>query len=179
MLRGDGEAFKQQHDGGVVHPGTKDRVEREPAAAQVLVEIFFLDGVRALVGDLISFVADVELGYVALFGEFNALFVGKLGETPEDYASAAGLAMVKTVAASLLLAVANGQVGLSAQRLNGLVDQGFGLAGIFLIRRNEGRRNGGRGDSWGSRARLRGSRRRGLPRPFACLGPGRTHQNQN
>ena len=42
--------------------------------------------------------------------------------------------MMKAVAASLLLAVANVEVGLSAQRLNRLIDQGFGLAGIFLIR---------------------------------------------
>ena len=70
--------------------------------------------------------------------EFDALFVGKFGETPEHAATAGGAAMMETVPAPLLLAVANGEVGLSAQRLNSLIDQGFGLAGVFLVRRKHG-----------------------------------------
>src|SRR5580692_6221741 len=143
---------------------------------------------HALVGDLISLVTHVKLGHVALFGEFDSLFVGILREAPENYASVAGPAVVEAIAASLHLAVANVEVVLSAERLDGLINQRSGLAGIFLIGGNRRRRHGG-GRSGGSRgsgtgagglSRSRRRRlRRGWTRRFASLRPGRTHQNQN
>ena len=45
---------------------------------------------------------------------------------------------MKAVGSSLLLAIANGEVRLSAQRLNPLIDDSLGLASILLIRRNGG-----------------------------------------
>src|SRR5258708_39932744 len=107
-------------------------MDRDTTAAQVILELFRLDGVRTLEGDLVSLVADVEFGDVALFGEFDALFIREFSETPE-HTTPTFAAVVEAVAASLLLAIANGEVRLPAERLNSLFDHGLGLVGIFLV----------------------------------------------
>src|SRR5579864_6433714 len=95
--------------------------------------------------DLVTFVTHEHLRDVAFFREFDSLLVGELAETPERSAASRGIAMMKAVTASLLLAVADGQINLPAQRLNSLLDDGFGFVGIlhsFFIKRD---RRGGRG----------------------------------
>ena len=80
--------------------------------------------------------------------------------------------MMKSKGASLLFAVANRKVDLSAERLNSLFDYGFGLAGIFLVRGHCG--------SGGFRLRCTLWRlSRGRARLSLNLGPGQAHQNQN
>src|SRR4029077_2656592 len=126
--------------------------------------------------DLVSFVADEHLSDVALFREFDSLFVGKLAETPKRSAASSGIAMVKAVTAPLLLAVANGQINLPAQRLDTLLDDGFGFVGIlhsFFIERD---RRGGRG----LRCVLRPwSRSCSILCLCSSLRAGRAHQHQN
>ncbi len=78
--------------------------------------------------------------------------------------------MVEAVTASLLLAVPNGEIGFSAQGLNRLIDDGPGFPSILLVGGDGGRRAGCLG---------RRPLRRGILRPLPCMGPGRTHQNQN
>jgi len=80
--------------------------------------------------------------------------------------------MMKTVGFPLLLAVANGEVCLSAQRLNALVEDSLSFVGILLTR------GGGRGIGR-LRRRLRRRLSRGRARLVADLRPGRANQNQN
>src|SRR5580700_11228418 len=187
MLRRDGESVRQNHDAGVIDPGAKQGLDREAAAAQVVFDLLLVEGMRALVGELKTLIADVEFGDVALLGELDAFFVRKLKEPPKQAARARGPAMMKTVNAALLLAVAKVEVILSAERLDCLLQDGLGFAGILLIRRNGRCGTGGScagslrarlGRSGLGRSRLRRLRRR-RARISRRLGPGRTDQNQN
>src|SRR5437879_401377 len=126
-------------------------------------------------GDLVSFVADEHLSDVALFREFDSLLVRKLAEAPKRSAASGGIAMMKAVTAPLLLAVADGEISLPTQRLNSLLDDGFGFVGIldsFFIKRDCG---GG-----GFRGVLRhGSRSCSILRLRSALRAGRAHEHQN
>src|ERR1700722_14901470 len=136
MLRGDGVAVIKQRDAGVVDPGAKDGVERKAVAAQVLLEIFRLERLRALIGDFVSLVADVEFGNVALLGEFEAFLIGEFGETPKVGAIAGGAAVVEAKDFSLEFAVVDGEIGIASERLNRLIEESLGLAGILLVKRD-------------------------------------------
>src|ERR1700694_2132053 len=120
MLRGHSQSFKEKHDGRIVNPCSKNGIEREPAAAKIIVQIFLLDRMRPLIGNLPCLVAHVEFRDIPLFGHFDPLFVGKLGETPKHAPAAIRAPVVKAIAASLLLSIANSEVGLSALCLNSL-----------------------------------------------------------
>src|ERR1700680_1940978 len=92
-------------------------------------------------------VATVHVRHVALFGEFDAVFVGKFVEAPEQGSDALRLSQMKAVAAAFLADVFDIQIGISAESLNHLIKQSFRLPRIFLVNGN----------------RLRGSSRRGIP----------------
>jgi len=47
----DRVAFIEESDGGIVDPGTKDSIQRKPAATEVIGHILRLHGMRAFVGD--------------------------------------------------------------------------------------------------------------------------------
>src|SRR5579862_7763538 len=113
MLCCDGGAFKKQHDAGIIHPGAQNHIERVPAAAKVVIEVFLFYGTRAFVGEFVCLVANIQLGDVALFGELDALLVGKFPEAPK-HASAAFAAMMEAVTASLQLAVVDREISLSS-----------------------------------------------------------------
>jgi len=88
---------------------------------------------RALVRELPSPVADVEFGDVALFGKFEALLVREFVEAPEHAAGAGCPPMMESVDAALLFAVSQVEIILPAQRLNGLLENSLGFAGVILI----------------------------------------------
>src|ERR1700722_17061536 len=100
MLRCDGGAFKQNYDSRIVHPGAQDRIEREAPPAEVIVEIFWFEGMWAFVRNLPSLSANVQFGDVALFGEFDSVLVRKFGETPEPTPASSVSTVVEAVAAS-------------------------------------------------------------------------------
>src|SRR5690348_13593900 len=126
-----------------------------------------------LVSELPSFVADVQFGDVALLGDFDALFVREFGEAPKQVAAAAGPAVMEGIASSLLLTVANGEEGLSAERLDGLINQLFGLTRVLLVGWNRRRRRFGLGRD------LRCCCRRNGLWQLPCKGADHAHQNQN
>src|SRR5579871_3115337 len=121
MLRRNRISLEEHDDAGIVHPCAQDCVDRELSAAKILVQIFLFDRMRPFVRNLPGLVAHVEFGDVALFRQFDPLFVGKLPETPEDTASAGRTSRMKSVAAALRFAVPDGQVNLSPKRLDTLL----------------------------------------------------------
>src|ERR1700686_1002354 len=173
MLGRVGCAFVEEDDTGIVDPGSQNRLQREASPAEVIVEIFWVEGTRTLKGDFPRPVADIEFRDVSFFGDFDALFVREFGEAPKHATAAGGLTVVEAVAASLLFAVANGEVGLSAQSPKSLLDDGFGLARIFLVGRDRGHGFGRLG------GRLRRCRSRSILKLSPRKGARRTHQNQD
>src|SRR6202795_4628735 len=86
----------------------------------------------AFAGDLVTLVAVVDIRDIALLGQFYAFPVGKFYETPELDARVRGLTSVKAVGATLLAHVLQAEVGLTSQRLDGLVQQRLGLGRVLL-----------------------------------------------
>src|SRR5258708_16893 len=133
MLRGNGVALIEQGDAGIVDPGAKDDIQRKLAAPEIIGDILRLHRMRSLIGDLVRLIAVVNLGDIALFGDFDPLFVGKLSKAPEQHPVAGRAAVKKTIGTSALLHVAHSEVGLAAESLNGLIEQRPGSVRILLI----------------------------------------------
>ena len=92
MLRRDRIAFKQKTAPASLSQVRRYRVQRETPPAKVFIKILLFDRMRTLESDFPGFVADVQLRDVALFREFDALFVGKFREAPEHATAALGSA---------------------------------------------------------------------------------------
>ena len=88
---------------------------------------------RALVGDLVALAAVEQLDDVAFLGEFDAVLVGILVETPEHDAQAVGLTMIEAVSPAFLRDVFDRKIGLPSEGLHHLIEQSLGLMGIVLI----------------------------------------------
>src|SRR3974377_166992 len=102
MLRGDGVTFVQNRHARIVPPRAQDGLERKSAAAKIRIQILCLEGMSALVGKLVSFVAYVKLCDIAFFGDLDTFLVGEFPEAPEQGSLAARPAVVKAIPASLL-----------------------------------------------------------------------------
>ena len=107
MLRGDGVAFEKHDYACIVDPRAQYCLKREAPPAKVFLKILLFDRMRTLERDFPGFVAYVQLGNVAFFREFDALFVGKFREAPEHATAAGRAARMETIASALYLAVAN------------------------------------------------------------------------
>src|SRR5579862_511499 len=114
MLRRNGGAFIEQNHARAIHPGSQDRVERKAPPAQIIVQILLLDRMRPLIGNLPGFAAHIEFCNVALFRDLHPLLVRKFSEAPEQRAFPVWPPVMETVSPSLHLAVANGEICLSA-----------------------------------------------------------------
>ena len=82
---------------------------------------------RAFVSDFVALVANEDLGDVALLRELDSFFVGEFDKSPEGTAPAGGSTVMKPIGASLLLLVADGKPGLTAQSVDALLNEGFRL----------------------------------------------------
>src|SRR5579872_5793823 len=95
--------------------------------------VLFVLITNAFVGDLVAFVAVVDFDHIALLGQFDAFFVRKFLEAPENRSQAIGLSMMKAVTAPLGSHILPVQVGLTAKCLNALVEDSFRLANVLLV----------------------------------------------
>src|SRR6266852_3272276 len=107
MLGGNGVAFIKEGHAGVVDPGTQESIQGKPAAPEVIGHILRLHGMRALVGNLVTLIAVVNLGDIALLGDFDPFLVGKLREAPEQNPVAGWATVKKAIGSTALLHVAH------------------------------------------------------------------------
>src|SRR5215469_1748009 len=131
MLRRNRISVKEEYHRRIVYPGPQYCIERIVAAPQVVIQILLFDRMRSLICDLVSFLANENLCDVALLREFDAFLVGKLGKAPEGTASTGRTSGMKAIGPALLLAVFHGQIRLTAERLNSLLDDGLRLIGVL------------------------------------------------
>ena len=144
QVAGQGIAFIEKGHAGVFGPFTKNCLQRQAAAAKVVVHVLLFDLVRSLIGQFITLIAHVEIGHISFLGDLDALLIGILDEPPEEHSIAGRLAMMKTVSATLLLCVVDFQVSFTTQCLDCLIQQSSRLASILLIAGNA-RTGGGSG----------------------------------
>ena len=116
------------------------------APAEVVVQELVFDRGGALEGDLEAMIAVVDVGDVALLGDFHALLVREFHEAPEEHARTGGFVAMETVGSTLLGRVLDIEPGLAAESLDRLINQSTRLGSILLRDWNRLRR--GRPSRW-------------------------------
>src|SRR3954466_3101276 len=132
MLRRDRIAFIQKNGARSIQPSAQNRVQREMPPPQVLIKILRIERVRTFESNLPGLIPDVQLRDVALFGDLDALLVGKDDEVPENAAAAFGSTVVKAIASPLLRAITDREISLTPQSGDRLFNQGLGFAAIVV-----------------------------------------------
>src|SRR3954466_9101125 len=132
MLRRDRIAFIQKNGARSIQPSAQNRVQREMPPPQVLIKILGIERVRTLESNLPSLIPNVQLRDVALFGDLDALLVGKDDEVPENAAAAFGSTVVKAIASALLRAITDREISLSPQSGDRLFNQGLRFAAVVV-----------------------------------------------
>ncbi len=112
LVGGDRGAIVEEGDARLVDPLAKNQFERVVATAQELVERLVVKRGRALECDFESFVTVVDVGYIALLGQFDALAIRKLHESPEKNPGTGRLAAMEAIGASLLAHVLRVEIRL-------------------------------------------------------------------
>src|SRR3954453_3192318 len=173
MLRPDRIAFIQKNRARSIQPSAQNRVQREMPPPQVLIKILRIERVRTLESNLPGLIPVIQLRDVALFGDLDALLVGKDDEVPENAAAAFGSTVVKAIASPLLRAITDREISLSPQSGDRLFNQGLGFAavvvggiGVLRVRR-------------GDRARRLVRRALGLVSPLRPDGINQHHNREN
>ena len=149
-VAGEGGAFVEDHGAGLVHPVAQHVGERVIALAEIVVQIFLLDGTGAAESGFVAFIAVVDIDDVALLGEFDTFHLRRFPKQPEQDADAARRAVVKAVAAALLGHIFDIEIGRPAESGDGLIEQGASFLRGFVL---------GSAGGW-------------------CLGAGRAEQEQ-
>src|SRR5262249_32786850 len=143
FLAGNTRAIVEKRNAGFVQPLADNPVQGVSTAANKVRYGFVILQGGAFVSDLVSLVAVVNIGDVALFRKFDALFVWIFVEAPEQRAHTVSFPVIKAVGAALLGYVVDFQVKISAKGLNHLVEKSFGLTRILLVDGHRlGRRKG-------------------------------------
>src|SRR5438552_16945643 len=101
---------------------------------QIRIQLFLgLKVAHAFISEFVALVAIKYLNYIALFCEFNSLFVRILLEAPENCSQAIGLAVMKAIGAAFLSLLLPIEIRLPAEGLDAFLENRLGFANIFLI----------------------------------------------
>src|SRR5260370_1245641 len=162
LLRRNGLPFIEERHARFVQPLAQDNFDCKVAPSQVVRELLLLVHItHAPVSNFVPFVTAEDLDYIALLGKLKSVLVRILLETPKQCSQTVGLSVMEAVGTAFQSHILNGQIGLSAERLNSLIQNRSGLLGISLV-------GGDGGDGLRRSCITRGSRRLSLGKRKWC-----------